>query len=340
MTCGRRWSRRQRPMATSAAERASCCAEPTSRLWATASSASSRRHSDACRPGHPRAGIHSASAQHTQRTAYTAKHSARKPRTRHAHTVHTPRTRRACNVSQESNVSLMWYNVSVTPATYLSPTSLACISPPFNTTSYGAPFIGTTTLSVNTTYNTSTYGGPGTGEVAQSVPFTYYDRTMPPVVASLHPSHAPIHGRSLRLVGGWELVDHGHWEDYKGAEVHGGVMLIGSNFVPTHFLWCAFRPPPARPRTTHHTHTHAHAPRPRPRPRPRPFPLPLPRAHPRPRPRPCPNLGRCAFAVPPAEASTRGAWRWMRGVYMNATAVRCEVPHGVNGDFQAAHVGT
>ena len=68
-------------------------------------------------------------------------------------------------------------------------------------------------------------------------------------------------------------------------QVHGGAVLVGSNFVPSHFLWCA-------------------------------------------------------FAVPPAEASTRGAWRWTRGVYINATAVRCEVPQGFIGDFQVAHLGT
>ena len=213
---------------------------------------------------------------------------------------------------QESNVSLVWYNVSTTTATYLSPTSLACLSPPYNTTSYGAPFIGTTTVSVNTTYNSSLFGGPGLEVPPQNVPFTYYDRTKPPVVESLHPSYAPMHGRALRLEGGWELVDHGHWEDYKGAEVtpplnptlaltptpaltitlspaaspharacqvHGGVVLYGSNFVPSHFLWCA-------------------------------------------------------FAVPLAEASTRGAWRWTRGVYVNASAVRCEVPRGFLGDFR------
>ena len=182
---------------------------------------------------------------------------------------------------QESNVSLVWYNVSTTTATYLSPTSLACLAPSYNTTSYGAPFIGTTTVSVNTTYNSSLFGGPGLEVPPQSAPFTYYDRTKPPVVESLHPSYAPTHGRPLRLEGGWELVDHGHWEDYKGAEVHGGIVLYGSNFVPSHFLWCA-------------------------------------------------------FAVPPAEASTRGAWRWTRGVYINATAVRCEVPRGFLGDFRVS----
>ena len=180
---------------------------------------------------------------------------------------------------QESNASLVWYNVSTTRATFLSPTSLACLSPAYNTTApHGAPFIGTTTVSVNTTFNSSLFGGPGLEVPPQNVPFTYYDKSRPPVVEALHPSYAPVHGRPLRLEGDWELVDHGHWEDYKGAEVHGGIVLVGSNFVPSHFLWCA-------------------------------------------------------FGVPPAEASTRGAARWTRGVYINATAVRCEVPPGFLGDF-------
>jgi hypothetical protein len=38
--------------------------------------------------------------------------------------------------------------------------------------------------------------------------------------------------------------------------------------------------------------------------------------------------------MPPAEYSTRrGPWKWMRGVYVNATAVACEVPAGYLGDY-------
>ena len=58
-----------------------------------------------------------------------------------------------------------------------------------NTTApHGAPFIGTTTVSVNTTFNSSLFGGPGLEVPPQNVPFTYYDKSRPPVVEALHPS--------------------------------------------------------------------------------------------------------------------------------------------------------
>ena len=66
---------------------------------------------------------------------------------------------------------------------------------------------------------------------------------------------------------------------WEGDRPVGGVLLLGSNFAPTHKLWCA-------------------------------------------------------FGMPPAEYSTRrGPRKWMRGVYVNATAVACEVPAGYLGDY-------
>ena len=48
----------------------------------------------------------------------------------------------------------------------------------------------------------------------------------------------PTTGRALRLEGGG-----GRWEKYAGATVLGGVLLVGSNFAPTDFLWCRFGVP-------------------------------------------------------------------------------------------------
>ena len=145
-------------------------------------------------------------------------------------------------------------------------------------------FAAQTTLFINTTYNDTLFAGPdgaGIFQVAQMVPFLYFDKEKPPTVDRLHPSYAPISGRPLRIVGDWDLVDHGHWEDYSGAEVHGGVVLIGSNFAPTNFLWCA-------------------------------------------------------FGIPQQAASTRGPWRFSRGVFINSSAARCEVTPGFHGDFLVA----
>ena len=61
----------------------------------------------------------------------------------------------------------------------------------------------------------------------------------------------------------------------------GGVLLLGRNFAPTNFLWCA-------------------------------------------------------FGVPANYASRRGPWRWSRAVYVNDSAIRCEVPSGYVGDFPVA----
>ena len=91
---------------------------------------------------------------------------------------------------------------------------------------------------------------------------------------ALAPRHAPILGRPISFVGGG-----GHWVQWEGDRPVGGVLLLGSNFAPTHKLWCA-------------------------------------------------------FGMPPAEYSTRrGPRKWMRGVYVNATAVACEVPAGYLGDY-------
>ena len=55
---------------------------------------------------------------------------------------------------------------------------------------------------------------------------------------ALRPPYAPTSGRPLRLEGGSQ---HDlHWRNYADAEVRGGVLLVGSNFAPTDFLWCAF----------------------------------------------------------------------------------------------------
>ena len=209
----------------------------------------------------------------------------------------------------------MWMNVSTTVATFLSPTSLACLSPPYHR-------VGLTTLSINTTFNSSLYVGGG--ETAQTAPFTYYDKRRPPDLFELRPTHAPTHGRPLHIVGDWDRVDHGHWEDYgriwdgSGADVTGGVLLLGENFAPTHFLWCArlrasAAPPPS---------------------------LPLPLAPPLPcravRSTPCTQhdahtAPRCAFGLPAGQTTTRGPWTWVRGVYINGSAIRCEVPPNQHG---------
>ena len=74
--------------------------------------------------------------------------------------------------------------------------------------------------------------------VAQRVEFTYYDKSRPPTLELLSPPHVPTTGRALRLEGGG-----GRWEKYAGATVLGGVLLVGSNFAPTDFLWCRFGVP-------------------------------------------------------------------------------------------------
>jgi len=170
------------------------------------------------------------------------------------------------------------YNVSLTRATFHSPTIISCLSPPYD-------HIGETTLFVNTSYNSTLFAGPdggGSVQVAQTVPFTYYDRNTPPTVNVLHPSYSPTAGQQLQIEGDWQLdLDHGHWNGYKGAELHGGVIVQGTNFAPTQFLWCA-------------------------------------------------------FGMPAEHGSTRGPWRSTRAVYINATAMRCEVPRGHHGDFPVA----
>ena len=170
------------------------------------------------------------------------------------------------------------YNVSLTRATFHSPTTISCLSPPYHR-------IGETTLFVNTSYNSTLFAGPdggGSVQVAQTVPFTYYDRRKPPTVDALHPSYSPTAGQPLQIAGDWQLdLGHGHWNGYMGAEVDGGLIVEGTNFAPTHYLWCA-------------------------------------------------------FGVPSEHGSTRGPWRSARAVYINATAVRCEVPRGYHGDFHVA----
>lgn len=45
----------------------------------------------------------------------------------------------------------------------------------------------------------------------------------------------------------------------------------------------------------------------------------------------------CAFGMDGAQYETsRGPWRWTRGAYLNATAMRCEVPRGFVGDYAVA----
>lgn len=170
------------------------------------------------------------------------------------------------------------HNVSLTRATFHSPMTISCLSPPYHN-------IGETRLFVNTSYNTTLFAGSGGGgsvQVAQTVPFTYYDRQKPPTVDVLHPSYSPTAGQPLQIAGDWQLdLDNGHWNGYKGAEVHGGVIVEGTNFAPTQFLWCA-------------------------------------------------------FGMPAEHGSTRGPWRSTRAVYVNASAMRCEVPRGYHGDFPVA----
>ena len=85
--------------------------------------------------------------------------------------------------------------------------------------------------------------------MAQTVNFTYYDRSRPPAIEALVPRHAPIGGRRIHFLDGkgvWgETHAHdgaavsGPWAQWEGAVPSGGVLLLGSNFAPTHFLWCA-----------------------------------------------------------------------------------------------------
>ena len=62
----------------------------------------------------------------------------------------------------------------------------------------------------------------------------------PPRVERVHPRHAPIAGRLIHFEGG-----AGPWGQYEGDVSTGGVLLLGSNFAPTPFLWCAFGMPEA-----------------------------------------------------------------------------------------------
>ena len=151
------------------------------------------------------------------------------------------------------------------PATFVSNTQLACLSPSH---SRG----GDVEVHVQTMFGSSldTSGG----ELAQTVAFVYYLPEEPPSVSTLVPAHAPIDGRPLVFDA------DGHWNRY-ATPPSGGILLLGSNFVPSDYLWCA-------------------------------------------------------FGVPPERKTSRGAWHWTRAVYVNTSAVRCEVPPGVVGIFTVA----
>ena len=122
-------------------------------------------------------------------------------------------------------------NLTAMTATYHSPTLLSCVSPPYKLR------LGETSAFINTTYNSSRFAGGA--DASQTVTFTYYDRSRPPSVVSLHPRHAPIGGRPLDFVGG-----EGVWGQWRGSVPTGGVLLLGHNFAPTNYLWCAFGMPP------------------------------------------------------------------------------------------------
>ena len=157
---------------------------------------------------------------------------------------------------------------SHTLASYVSPTRVACRSPSYQV-------LGLTELWLNNSFNTSLYDVfPSTRQV---VNFTYYDRTRAPVLTSITPTSVPIGGLNVRFVGG-----AGAWGEWVGTEPQGGMLLVGTNFAPTNFLWCAFGMPPE------------------------------------------------------IYTTTRGSWRWTRALYLNATAVRCEVPEGYLGDYPVA----
>ena len=153
-------------------------------------------------------------------------------------------------------------------ASYISPTRLACESPNY-------AVLGTTFLFLNNSFNTSLYSAPPDSQ--QVVNFTYYDKTQPPAIYRIEPTYAAISGRRLRFVGGL-----GPWGQWEGTQVTGGLLLMGSNFAPTNFLWCAFGMPPE------------------------------------------------------FYTTSRGPWRWTRGVYLSPTEIRCDVPEGFLGEFPVA----
>lgn len=155
-----------------------------------------------------------------------------------------------------------------TVASFVSPRRVACRSPSYQ-------ILGQTELWLNNSFNTSLYDVfPSTRQI---VNFTFYDRTRAPVITGITPSFVPIGGLPVRFVGG-----AGAWGEWRGTDIEGGMLLVGSNFAPTNFLWCAFGMPPE------------------------------------------------------IYTTTRGPWRWTRALYINASAVRCEVPEGFLGDYPVA----
>ena len=158
------------------------------------------------------------------------------------------------------------FNESRVTASFISPTRISCDSPDYDVR------IGPTYVYVNTTFNSSLFDEGN--EVRQTVEFIYYDSSRPPDITEIDPPHAPISGRHVRFEGGG-----GPWGQYVGSEAVGGILLRGSNFAPTRYLWCAFGMPED------------------------------------------------------VYATSRGPWKWTRAAFLNATAVRCEVPPGFVGDF-------
>ena len=160
-------------------------------------------------------------------------------------------------------------NASAIVATFISPTRLACQSPPY------IRRLGESSVYINTTYNSSIFDNPPAR--AETVDFIYYDRRLPPDVTGIVPPYAPLNGRAIRFTGGL-----GPWYMYSGDGPVGGAILLGRNFAPTNFLWCA-------------------------------------------------------YGMPEAQYTTgRGPWKWTRGVYLNSSAIQCEVPAGYLGDHPVA----
>ena len=87
-----------------------------------------------------------------------------------------------------------------------------------------APFANGAREALQTLFTELDTDGSGVFQLAQTAPFTYYDKARPPVLRRIVPTYAPTSGRPVRVVGDWNLVDHGHWDGYEDAEVHGGAV--------------------------------------------------------------------------------------------------------------------